>query len=307
MKNNNRPQILALSMGNMRGKIYLTIFLLSVIITNSFSQTGSEIILFDVKVKKGQVILSNPKNITNRKGYDNQPSFHRSESLAYYSSFNEEGRSDIKIYNYKTDETKALTQTQEREYSPTLTPDGNFISCIIQRDNDAQDLGKYPTKGGTPTTLIDNLKVGYHAWIDADRLLLFVLGDPMTLHLYNIQTKEDKVVANHIGRSLHRIPNKKSMSFIKKTTDTQWSIMQLDTETLTITKIIDCLPAHEDICWTTDGRILTSDGTKIYSVNPAKEKGWSEVTLSTGSEFLKGVTRLAINQKGDKLAVVITE
>ena len=131
MKNNNRSQILALSMGNMRGKIYLTIFLLSVIITNSFSQTGSEIILFDVKVKKGQVILSNPKNITNRKGYDNQPSFHRSESLAYYSSFNEEGRSDIKIYNYKTDETKALTQTQEREYSPTLTPDGDRKSTRL--------------------------------------------------------------------------------------------------------------------------------------------------------------------------------
>ncbi|MEJ0031080.1 MAG: hypothetical protein WDO15_12185 [Bacteroidota bacterium] len=38
--------------------------------------SGSEIILFDLKIKKDKVTLSNPKNITNHPGYDNQPSFH---------------------------------------------------------------------------------------------------------------------------------------------------------------------------------------------------------------------------------------
>ncbi|MFM7856050.1 MAG: hypothetical protein ACKO96_30055, partial [Flammeovirgaceae bacterium] len=51
------------------------------------AQTGSEIFLFDVKSKKGNVSLTNPQNITNHKGYDNQPSFHRTEPLVYYSSF----------------------------------------------------------------------------------------------------------------------------------------------------------------------------------------------------------------------------
>jgi hypothetical protein len=169
------------------------------------AQTGSEILLFDLSIKKDKLVLSNPKNITNQVGYDNQPSFHADQPLVYYSSFNAEGRSDIKNYNSRKDETKLFTQTAEREYSPTITPDKQFVSCIIQRDDGAQNLGKYPVGGGQATVLIDNLIVGYHAWVDQDRLLLFVLGEPQTLHLYNVKTKEDKVLAEKIGRSLHKI------------------------------------------------------------------------------------------------------
>ena len=78
----------------MKGAL-LGIFLLSA--SNSLAQTGSEIYLFDLKSKKGEVSVSNPINITNHKGYDNQPSFDSENSLIYYSSFNEDGRADIKI------------------------------------------------------------------------------------------------------------------------------------------------------------------------------------------------------------------
>ncbi|MFN8890690.1 MAG: TolB family protein, partial [Cyclobacteriaceae bacterium] len=88
-----------------------------------YAQTGSEVFLFDLQSKKAKLTLSNPKNITNHNGYDNQPSFHSDKPLIYYSSFNDDGRSDIKIFNYKTGKTTNLTKTSEREYSPTLTPD----------------------------------------------------------------------------------------------------------------------------------------------------------------------------------------
>ncbi len=288
----------------MKNNIVLLLVLISL---KGFSQAGSEILLFDLSSKKGKLTLSNPKNITNHKGYDNQPSFHFTEPLIYYSSFNDDGRSDIKVYNYKTGETKPLTQTIEREYSPILTPDGKFVSCIIQRDSGAQDLGKYPVQGGQPTVLIDNLIVGYHAWLDQDRVMCFILGEPHTLHVYNVKTKEDKIITDNIGRSLHRIPGKNTMSFVKKITETEWSVMQLDNETLTVTELIDALPQREDLCWSSEGRIIMSDGTKIYSIDPAKEKEWSEIELKSGNELLKGVTRLAINKKGNKLAVVISE
>src|ERR1044071_4091051 len=92
---------------------------------------GSEIILFDLKVKKDKVILSNPKNITNHPGYDNQPSFHPELPFIYFSSFNEEQRSDIKRYSMKDGSTVNITTTTEREYSPTVTPDKQFLSCKI--------------------------------------------------------------------------------------------------------------------------------------------------------------------------------
>jgi len=284
-------------------------FLLPLVVlisTGLHAQTGSEIFLLDLQSKKAKLTLSNPKNITNHTGYDNQPSFHSDKPLLYYSSFNEDGRSEIKIFNYKTGETTNHTKTSEREYSPILTPDKKFISCIIQRDNNAQDLGKYPVEGGQPTVIIDNLIVGYHRWIDDTRLLLFVLGEPQTLRLYDTKTRTDKILAEKIGRSLHSIPDQNAMSFVHKVSDSEWIIKRFDKSTGAITDIATTLPGREDLCWTPDGKIIMSDGSKIYWLDPSKEKKWIEIAMNA-NEKIKGITRLAINKKGNKLAVVIAE
>ncbi len=282
---------------------------LVVIFTSSLlmAQTGSEILLFDLKVKKDKVIISNPKNVTNHKGYDNQPSFHTDQPILYYSSFNDEGRADILSYNYKTGVNTAITKTSEREYSPTLTPDKSSLSCIIQRDNGAQNLEKYPVDGGEPVVIIDNMTVGYHAWADNSHLALFILGEPHTLHFLRLPTKADTILAQNIGRSLHKIPSERAISFIQKTADNNWEIKKLESETMKITFIAATLPGIEDIAWTADKKIISSDGTKIYFLDPVKGKKWIEVSMDSGSELLKGVTRLSVNTKGNKLAVVISE
>ncbi len=189
----------------------------------SSGQACSEIYLFDMKFDNGQVILSNGINITHHTGYDNQPFFHPSRPIVYYASFNDSGRSDIKYYNYETNETKNLTETREREYSPTVTPDNKFISCIIQRDNGAQDLAKFPIDGGKPETLVWHLKVGYHAWIGMNKVFLYVLDDSIhnSLHNYDVTTNMDTVIAENIGRSLHQIPMEQSLSYVQKLPNNQ--------------------------------------------------------------------------------------
>lgn len=285
----------------------IVIGVLLFVATSTFAQTGSEIYLFDLKSKKGEVTIANPINITKHKGYDNQPSFDTENSLIYYSSFNEDGRADLKTYNYKKKETKSFTTTQEREYSPTLTPDKHFISCIIQRDNNAQDLGKYPVVGGAPDVIINNMIVGYHAWMDNSHLALFVLGDPNTLHLYQLPTREDTVLANNIGRSLHKIPGEQGFSFVHKVSEKEWLIKKVDLSSLKISTITATLPGHEDIAWIGDSLIITSDGEKIFVFNPGKDSAWREVEIKGGKEFLKGVTRLAVSPRGNKLAIVVSE
>ncbi len=61
----------------MKNNIVLLFVLISL---KSFGQTGSEILLFDLSAKKGKLTLSNPKNITTHKGYDNQPSFRQEKN-----------------------------------------------------------------------------------------------------------------------------------------------------------------------------------------------------------------------------------
>ncbi len=274
----------------------------------AFSQVGSEIYLFDIaKSPSGTLTLSNPKNISQHVGYDNQPYFEGKANKIYYSSFNAEGRSDIKVYDVKKKSSTAFTSTNEREYSPTLTPDRKFISCIIQRDNGAQDLGKYPIKGGAPTVLIDNLIVGYHAWVDSDRVIIFVLGEPNSLQLYNVKTKEAKIITQKIGRSLHKIPGENAMSFVQKNAENDWQVMRWDIATGVTTSICTTLPGREDYTWTPDKKIIMSDGTGFFILDPALNKTWTALEVKSGQEVLKGVTRLSINQKGTQLAVVVTE
>jgi Tol biopolymer transport system component len=288
----------------------LLVFAFLCVSAASFGQAGSEIILFDLKLKKGKVTLSNPKNITNRAGYDNQPSFHADQPYIYYSSFNSDSRSDIKRYDFARDTTVNITVTNEREYSPTLTPDKQFLSCIIQRDNGAQDLGKYPVDGGEPSLIIDNLTVGYHLWVDNSHLALFILGgqgSSNTLHFMRLPTKEDTVLASNVGRSLHKIAGERAFTFIQKG-DSVNKIMKFNTETSKVSLVASTIGKGEDIALTQEGHVITSDGTKLFFLTIRKSsRGWQPVEILQGSELLKSVTRIAVSPKGDKVAVVVTE
>jgi hypothetical protein len=136
---------------------------------------------------------------------------------------------------------------------------------------------------------------------------MFILGSPTTLHYLRLPTQEDTVIAENIGRSLHKIPNERAISFIHKVSATDWLIKKLNTETMQVTNVTTTLPGREDIAWTANGKIISSDGTSIFFFDTVREKKWVAITLKNGTEMLKGVTRIAVSAKGDKLAVVVAE
>ncbi|WP_299821776.1 hypothetical protein [uncultured Pontibacter sp.] len=290
----------------MKKALCYTLVLLSPALVQA--QTNTDILLLDIAEKKNQIILSNPRNITNHAGYDNQPHFHKSQPLVYYSSASAAGNMDIRTYNSSTKQTEYFTATPENEFSPTLTPDGKHISCIIQRENGQQDLGMYNLESKAVTVLIDHLTVGYHAWIDDRNLLLFILAeDGHQLQHYNLDTKQHKVLAKSIGRSLHKIPGQNAMSFIDKTDSTQWLVKRYDVKTGAIATIAPTLAQKEDITWTHNGTLLSSDGSNIYSLKPGKDKTWKPVAMQGTSFALKSISRLAINPTTRLLAVVVSE
>lgn len=301
-------------------EIFLTALALSCI--NAFAQPGSEIYLFDMKITNGQVLISNGKNITNHKGYDNQPFFDLRRPVIYYSSANDSNRTDIKYYNYETGETKNFTTTHEREYSPTVTPsEKKFISCILQRDNGAQDLVKYPETGGKPEVLVWHLKVGYHAWVSSNKVFLYVLDDSIrnSLHNYDVSNNKDTVIAENIGRSLHQIPWENALSYVQKLADKQNVIKRFDMATGISSPIIYTLPGQDLFCWVQlytnkDQKkvLLSTDGSKVFSYSENtgiefKDKKWQEVLIEGDRTMLKGVTRMATNADAGKLAVVVTQ
>jgi Tol biopolymer transport system component len=47
---------------------------------------ATDIFVFDLDVNKDKITIRNPKNITARPGYDNQPFFHPEKSVLYFVS-----------------------------------------------------------------------------------------------------------------------------------------------------------------------------------------------------------------------------
>ena len=283
------------------------LFALFLISTSLFAQNGTEIYLFDISNSDGKLTLSNPQNITNRLGYDNQPFFHPKKPLIYYTS-SKDGQTDIWSYNYKTGKDSQITNTIDSEYSPTVTPDQKYLSCIVQRkSNGDQDLVKYNIKHPTETQMIFESqktgKIGYQAWLNQNELVTFVLGEPQTLHYQVINSKKDTIIAQNIGRSLHLIPQQKAFSFVQQI-GKKWLIRAFNPSKNTITDIAESNPESEHYnAWTSEGIILESRNTEILSYDSVI-KQWKSVILPENLPKKK-ISRMSV--KGNKIAIVLEE
>lgn len=272
-----------------------------------FAQSGTEIFLLDITNSSGNITLSNPKNITNRKGYDNQPFFHPSQSLLYYTAMLD-GQTDIWSFNLKTGVGLQITKTIDSEYSPTVTPDKKYLSCIVQRkSNGDQDLVKYNIKNPTETKMIFESqktgKIGYQAWLNPNELITFVLGEPQTLHYQDLTRKKDTIIVPNIGRSLHLIPKQKAFSFVQRI-DKKWLIRSFNPQKNTIIDIAESHPESEHYnAWFSENTILESRNTDIFSYD-LMTKEWKAVTLPD-MLLKRKISRMAI--KGNKIAIVIEE
>ncbi len=273
----------------------------------SFAQNGTEIYMLEIQKTTEGFKTKNPINISNRIGYDNQPSFHPSKSLIYFSS-QKNGQTDIWSYNYKSKKLTQITNTEDSEYSPTVTPDKKFLSCIVQRkSNGDQDLVKFSIKNPEKSEIILESqkagKIGYHAWSSDIELIAFVLGEPNTLQQFDINTKKGTVLGKNIGRSLHFVPSKKAFSFVEKDGET-WKVKLLDLKSLTISIYSDALKESELYnAWDKNGILFGSKNEELYFFEE-KTKSWKELSLPPNLPKNK-ISRLAI--KDHFLVLVINE
>jgi hypothetical protein len=287
--------------------VFAVFLILVVRATDVFSQTApptTDIFLVDMKMRDGQVELGKPAQITEWKGYDNQPSFLPDGKSLFYTSIRDDGQADVYRYNIADNTITRITQTSESEFSPTVMPDGKHFSVIRVEPDSTQRLWKFPINGGEPALVLENVKpVGYHAWAEANTVALFILGNPPTLQIADIRTGKAETVAENIGRSLHKIPKQEAISFVHKAGENEWLIKQLDLKTRAITTLVKTLPGSEDCVWTLQGILLMGKDSKLFQYDPKKNGDWQEIADFAHAGF-KSITRLAVSPKGEKLAVV---
>ena len=284
---------------------FLTLFILVGSLVNA--QQGSDIYLFNFKIDKDQFSLSNARNITNSPGYDNQPYFLADGQSLLYSSDDGFGQTDIYRYNIQARSERRLTFTPSSEYSPTLTPDGNYFSCIILEKDGKQNLWKYPLQGAVPQKLSTVNPIGYHCWINSDLLGVFVVGQPNALSFISLNADKEDKIADSPGTTLAMIPGKENMmSYVDLSDEHTWSIKSINTSTKEASDIINTVKKSQYYTWTPNGILLLGDGKRLYKFDPETDTDWVE--LANLSDYgIQDFSRITVSPNGNLLAVVVSE
>jgi Tol biopolymer transport system component len=276
---------------------------------------GTDIFLVPLSVRDTAVTVGAPVNITARPGYDNQPSFTADNRSVLFTSIRADGQSDIYRYDIGTRATSRVTTTSESEYSATPMQGGARLSVIRVEADSTQRLWSFRADGADPRVVLAGIKpVGYHAWADDSTLALFVLGSqgtPSTLQIASTRTGVARTVARGIGRSIHRVPGTRSISFVEKQSDSVWVIRQLDPATDAIVTLVRTLPRIEDYAWAPDGSLFMAQGNRLFrwKAGPGSTRSvteWKPVA-AFADPALQRLSRLAVSQAGDWIALVSAE
>jgi dipeptidyl aminopeptidase/acylaminoacyl peptidase len=272
---------------------------------------STDVFVAPLKVSGATVTVGAPVNISSSPGYDNQPSFTPDGAAVLFTSVRGDAKqSEIYRYELGGASLTRLTETAESEYSPTVTPDGRHFSVIRVEADGTQRLWEFTMDGKAPSLVLTEVKpVGYHAWADERTLALFVLGKPATLQVADRTTGAATTVVNDIGRSIQKIPGRGTVSFVAREvpaggTTATLSVREFDPKTRAVTPLVPVVSGatEADLAWAPDGLLLMAHNGGLYGWRRG-DKDWTRVA-DLAALGLTGVSRMAINAKGDRIAFV---
>lgn len=263
----------------------------------------SDIFLMDVSLDSNKMYVSNVINITNRAGYENQPQFLSDNRKLLFVVFNN-NQSDIFSYDYINGDFSRITNTPEDEYSPSQMLDGKNFSVVRVEKDSSQRLWKFNLNGENPQLIIDTMRnIGYHEWMDNNRLILFLLDKPDILAYVNIETGRVETIARNIGRSFHLIDRFNLLYVFKDINGKSW-LKNYSMNTKKSTDFAVNLPEGvEDFVIAPDKSIITRRGAQLVRFNPKTDKDWV-VVHDFSNTPLEKFYRISISPDMKKIALV---
>jgi Tol biopolymer transport system component len=260
----------------------------------------TDIWLLDINKEKDSIWLSNPQNVTDRKGYDNQPAFSPDGKYILYTSIRDEKQSDIYKYDLATKQITQITNTATSEYSPTFMPDGKNISVVMMEPDSTQRLWKFPIQGGVSSCIAENIdSVGYHCWVSSNVFAYCKITNPMSLYIYDFKNSKLTHVSDSVGRSIHFSYNRLFFSRL----ETIYSYHKENKKSQAVK-----IKNSEDFNFLAPNRLIMANESKIFSksfVEIGKDGLWKPL-LNLDSVGVKNITRIAISPDGKKIAIVAT-
>ncbi|HEA28771.1 MAG TPA: hypothetical protein ENH91_02040 [Leeuwenhoekiella sp.] len=270
-----------------------------------FSQNPPEsaVFLFDVHWEQRDFSLSNGRNISQHKGYNNQPSFYDNNQLLY--ARNRDGQTDIALYDIAKDSTSYLSKTPHgSEFSPTRIPGSPDVAAVRLDEDGAQQLFTYAMNGDS-TRLLSASKVGYFDFYKPDKILAAVVNPSgMDLHFIDGKTPQDSLIITNVGRGVRKVPDSDFMSYALVNESGGLDIYLLDVAEEMASYFICTLPIGiQDYTWLNSAEILIGSRNQLFIYDTLGEAKWVQAT-TLKTDGLQQITRIAVSPSGTKIAVV---
>ncbi len=246
-----------------------------------------------------------PRNVTRRPGYDNQPIFLPDGSGFLFTSFVDD-QADTYRFQLADGSIQRVTASTAGEWAPALTPDGAGFTISRDEPEGFQRLWRFPMDGRSPKVVLrDVTGAGYHTWVDDGTVALYMLADPPVLALVDVASESRRIVASNVGRCVQPVPGSRELAYVDKSDPENWRITYLDLDSLTVNRTVPTLPGREDFAFAADGSILMGEGGRLYR-NAPDQSAW-EVLADWEASLPGGISRIAVSPSGRHMAFVVWE
>ncbi len=281
----------------------LSLIFILLVLFSAAQLPDTEIYLAAISKTEKDFTFGPAENITNRVGYDNQPSFSPDNTKLLFVRVLDSVQSDVVEFSFSNKSTRQLTNTNESEYSPTYTPDHSKISVVRVDSDTAQRF--YLFDPATPTRAIHvpgTDSIGYFCWLNDSLLAMFLVSEPFSLNVLNLKDNTRRFIAHDVGRCLKLSADKSSLLFVDKADSANWIINRYNFTDFSIKQICPTLKRNEDFSPLPDGSLIMGDEGKLYRRDIHSKEGWKMVMDYQNS--IGPFYRITVNENGTRIAFV---
>ncbi|TVP77019.1 MAG: hypothetical protein EA352_04540 [Gemmatimonadales bacterium] len=263
---------------------------------------STDVVVMEVHPHLDHLHAGSVTNITDRDGYDNQPSFMDEDRLLFSSVRGGEA-SNIMVHSWSRGTAEVLADTPESEYSPRLMPSGDAVSVVrVEMDGVSQHLVRIALDGGEARRLLPELDdIGYYAWIDEARVAVWRLGG--MLDLANVETGEVERVAEGVSPGVQAVPRDPMASFVR-VEDGEATVYLLDGRSGEVEAVATTPGGTVEHAWLSSATLLTIHDGVVHRWMGGGEEPWAPV-LEDLREVHGNFTRMATSPSGTRWAVVV--
>jgi hypothetical protein len=253
-------------------------------------------------LRDGGFAAAELKNISNHRGYDNQPSFLPDGASLLFtteaSSLDETGLGVHAVrYDFATGKSTPLPLA--RGFSPTPTADGRIM--LLRQGG----VWLHDARGKLLRALTDTKEAGYFLRFEDDRWVLFMNDKDRRIVLYDPVTHALETMITGAITAPYRVPGERAVTFVVQEKETL-TLHRLDVDEKRVTTLATIpFPTGGHHVWTPRKTIFIASGPEIREWDPRKPDAWPIVHRFSEPD-LQGITRIALSPTSDRVALVST-